>query len=476
MPPALQRNGCRCWDLSVLNVSAAVLHFGAFLFLILAYQFLPQFSLFTLPVVSEWSEFATDANNATIRVLRSSTLLNAQLTPLVAVFPLVTGLFHVVEWIASGTVLTWLQSSAQHLRWVEYAITAPYMLVAISLICGVQSIETIIGVYMMCAASMLFAHASEKEAKSTTGSMTLAWMYYLASWAMTITAWAPATMSFTLAVGATLPWFVWATFIVLVVLQLPFPSIFTARLVYLVRIHTKSKDSDDDDGTGVVTTPDTSGITAEKWYVLASFIAKAALTWITVGAVFSLPVRPGAVPVDLRVNQWVLFTGLGVWSAALVFSVAARQSFPAYIFQSSYFVVAGLASLVSLFAVTVTNAFLLENTAWYSALPLAIGTGAGALVYPALTCGRARTATLATVVMVVGAGVQMGLVYASVDIMNQNYVMGLTLVNAALLVSSITYAIFICVEGIHPPTTVGNGRHRDQQCDHRGSRVVWQRG
>ena len=152
---AVTTEGLRRW-----NVAMAALHaLQAALILALS-------SDFALPVTAAFLEF-----DPTTRILEPElrTLFELRIGSAVAVFFLLSAVAHAA--VAGPGLRTWYERSIGHrsnpARWIEYSLSASVMIVVIAMLVGVYDVGTLVALFGVTAAMMLFGWMMELHNQST---------------------------------------------------------------------------------------------------------------------------------------------------------------------------------------------------------------------------------------------------------------------------------------------------------------------
>lgn len=121
---------------------------------------------FSLPVTAAFLEF-DPAERALNPVLRE--LFELPIGPAVAVFFLLSAAAHAV--VAAPRVREWYErniaSGVNPARWVEYALSASVMIVVIAMLVGIYDVGTLVALFGVNAAMILFGWMMELHNRST---------------------------------------------------------------------------------------------------------------------------------------------------------------------------------------------------------------------------------------------------------------------------------------------------------------------
>ncbi|MHC4183165.1 MAG: heliorhodopsin HeR [Planctomycetota bacterium] len=115
---------------------------------------------FSLPITSSFQVFDTTLNKL---VPLHDTLINLQIGPMVAAFLFLSAIAHFSVSIPTGYrwYLKNISSGINRARWIEYSLSASLMIVIISMLVGITDIASLILVFAVNAAMILFGWLME---------------------------------------------------------------------------------------------------------------------------------------------------------------------------------------------------------------------------------------------------------------------------------------------------------------------------
>ena len=101
---------------------------------------------------------------------------------LLLTFAVITSVFHFMN----AKMKTGLLGTGNPLRWLEYSMSAPIMLVIIAALAGVRTVDTLVVMAFATCVTMYFGHLVETSGSTTSKFMNTAagWTLYLPVWAM----------------------------------------------------------------------------------------------------------------------------------------------------------------------------------------------------------------------------------------------------------------------------------------------------
>lgn len=237
----------------------------------------------------------------------------ANVVVFIAAFPLLTQAFHFLEAAWAPDVLTMIRTGAHWLRWVEYSISAPTMLVALALGCGVSSLGELVGIFGNYLACMILGGAAEWFLVAggdygRTASVGLT----VASFLTFFAAWIPVSVSFFFSIGNAGPdvnsalAFIYVAYFMLLAFNLAFPAVFLWKMYRLWTVEPLAYLEEH----------------AERFeiaYVTLSFASKMGLAWNIFGSSFQIQHPDDVAVIDPGFSHWILMvflvTGL-VWFVA----------------------------------------------------------------------------------------------------------------------------------------------------------------
>jgi hypothetical protein len=196
---------------------------------------------------------------------------------LLLAFTFVTTCFHVFYSIGSSSYVNMVNRGNNSARWFEYSITATVMIVAISLISGVQALDSLILIACASIGTMLLGDVAEKSCIS--GQKSSAIVSTVVGWFLLLGAYGIIFKNFAYAANPTdpntpkPPAFVWAIVIVMFLLFSSFGGI------QVIRTMTAPLSSLRDPAYNVVT---------EIAYSFASMIAKTLLVLMVFSGVVGM--------------------------------------------------------------------------------------------------------------------------------------------------------------------------------------------
>lgn len=246
--------------LRIYNLAMGVLHLiqGILMFLLS--------NDFSLPITTLYLQFdpATTSLNQNLQVLG-----NLRLGPLVAVFLFISALVHFfVSTVGFNVYKSDLKKNLNRARWFEYAFSASLMIVVISMLVGVYDLSSLILIFFVNAAMILFG--MNIELYSSPGEST-DWRPFIYGTIMGIIPWVVIGLYLfgtESTAGTLVPTFVYGIF----------GSIFVFFNVFAINMVLQYKEVG----------PWEDYLFGERVYVLLSLFAKSALAW----QVFAGTLRP----------------------------------------------------------------------------------------------------------------------------------------------------------------------------------------
>ena len=221
---------------------------------------------FSLPVTTLYLKFNAETTSLSQNL---QTVGQIRLGPLVAGFLLISALAHfVVSTIGFGVYKSDLEKGLNRFRWYEYALSASLMIVVISMLVGVYDLSSLILIFFLNAAMILFG--MDQEVFTNPGKGT-DWRPFIWGSIMGLIPWVVialylfGTESTT---GTSVPNFVYGIFASIFV----FFNVFAINMVLQYKKVGPWKDY----------------LFGERVYVLLSLFAKSALAW----QVFAGTLRP----------------------------------------------------------------------------------------------------------------------------------------------------------------------------------------
>jgi hypothetical protein len=258
--PAAQARSLHAW-----NVRLSVIHAVQAL-LILAISFAKN-PMVSAPVVSSYLTFDT-ATRTLVPAQRA--LFGLPIGPAVALFFLCSALAHfVVAFPARRRYEANLSRGQNPARWVEYSISSSIMMVVIATLSGIQEIGTLVAIFGVNAAMILFGWSMES---ANEGRTRIQWLHYVFGCIAGAVPWVVIAIALGTAAtapgAAPIPGFVIAIFISLFIGF----NVFAINMVLQYRKTGRWSDY----------------LYGERAYMLFSLIAKSLLAW----QVFAGTLRP----------------------------------------------------------------------------------------------------------------------------------------------------------------------------------------
>lgn len=181
---------------------------------------------------------------------------------LIASFSLVSSFFHLVNVIFYRIYIrNILNEKRNPLRWLEYTISAPIMIVCIAILNGISNIQTLILLFVLMSTVMVFGWLQEKESRGT--NLVTIDSPTLIGWFPYSTVWIVIYLSFSYSVIETdvdTPTFV---YIIIYSMFIMFSSFGVVQFLYVTKSSTIG-----------------SYKQSEKLYLILSFTSKTLLSWI----------------------------------------------------------------------------------------------------------------------------------------------------------------------------------------------------
>jgi hypothetical protein len=212
----------------------------------------------TSPVVGTYLRFDTTSQHL---VTAQRPLWEMPIGPMVAVFFFMSALAHFsMAFPARGRYESWLARGQNPIRWVEYSFSSSVMIVVIAALAGVQEIGTLIAIFGVNAAMILFGWSMEV---ANEGRARTQWQHYIFGCIAGAVPWlvifSTIVISATEPNSAPIPGFVIAIFVTL----FAFFNIFAINQVLQYRKVGRWSDY----------------LYGERAYMLFSLIAKSLLAW-----------------------------------------------------------------------------------------------------------------------------------------------------------------------------------------------------
>ena len=258
--PAAQARSLHAW-----NARLAAIHAVQAL-VILAFSF-ARSPVVTAPVVSSYLTFDT-ATRTLVPAQRA--LFGLPIGPAVALFFLCSALAHLlVAFPARGRYERSLARGQNPARWIEYAVSSSIMIVVIATLSGIGEIGTLVAIFGVNAAMILFGWSMEA---ANEGRSTIQWLHYVFGCIAGAVPWVVIAIALgtaaTAAAAAPIPGFVIAIFVSLFIGF----NVFAVNMVLQYRKVGRWRDY----------------LYGERAYMLFSLIAKSLLAW----QVFAGTLRP----------------------------------------------------------------------------------------------------------------------------------------------------------------------------------------
>ena len=242
----------------------------------------------------------------------------------IAAFPLITAIFHFLEAAWGREIAVMIRDGAHWLRWVEYSISAPSMLISLAVMSGVLSVGELTGVFGNYFACMILGGAAEWFLVAERNGAAAALGLTVASFLAFFAAWISVAVSFFYSIAnapadvSTALGFVYVAFSMLFASNMLFPAIFLWKMARVMSARAASK------GGSVLEHMTQHGPTYEKAYVILSFASKMGLAWNIFGAAFQVKHPDSVAEVDPGYSQWLLMV---VLMAGVVWAVAASAAY-----------------------------------------------------------------------------------------------------------------------------------------------------
>ena len=251
----------------------------------------------------------------------------------IAAFPLITQAFHFLEAAWGPEIAPMIREGAHWLRWVEYSISAPTMLVSLAVMSGVLSAGELAGVFCNYFSCMILGGAAEWFLvaggwKGRAAALGLTAASFLAFFG----AWIPVSLSFFFSIANASAdvnvalGFIYIAYSMLLGSNLLFPAVFVWKMARIWAAQSSAK-NDEGAKAAVLLHMSQHGLAYEKVYVLLSFASKMGLAWNIFGAAFQVQNPDNVFEVDPGYSQWILTTVLMAglaWAAAAAFAYLAN--------------------------------------------------------------------------------------------------------------------------------------------------------
>ena len=258
--PAPQARSLHAWNLrlSVIHLLQAIV--------ILGISFAKN-PVVTAPVVSSYLTFDTATKTL---VPAQHALFGLPVGPAVALFFLCSALAHfLVAFPARARYEASLARGQNPARWIEYSVSSSIMMVVIATLSGVQEIGTLVAIFGVNAAMILFGWSMEA---ANEGRSRIQWLHYVFGCIAGAVPWVVIAIALgtaaTASGAAPIPGFVIAIFVSLFIAF----NVFAINMVLQYRKAGRWSDY----------------LYGERAYMLFSLIAKSILAW----QVFSGTLRP----------------------------------------------------------------------------------------------------------------------------------------------------------------------------------------
>jgi hypothetical protein len=247
------------------NAGLAVIHFAQFA-IMMAISFARD-PIVTAPVVSSYLQF--DEATKTL-VAAQRTLFDLPIGPAVAIFFLLSSIAHaIVAFPARGWYGRSLARGQNPARWIEYSLSSSVMIVVIAMLSGIQEIGTLVAIFGVNAAMILFGWSMEAANEGRTPPQ---WLHYVFGCIAGAVPWLVIAIALGTAAtapgAAPIPGFVIAIFVSLFIAF----NVFAINMVLQYRKVGRWRDY----------------LYGERAYMLFSLIAKTLLAW----QVFAGTLRP----------------------------------------------------------------------------------------------------------------------------------------------------------------------------------------
>ncbi len=220
---------------------------------------------FSLPITGNYLEFneASQALEPT-----STTLFNLSLPLLIVIFFALSSLAHlVIATVYNDTYNADLKKGINKARWIEYALSASTMMVAISLLVGIYDFISLLAIFVLTAVMNLMGLVMEVHNQTTKQTN---WLSYWIGCLAGVVPWIAVAFYMWLgaANGSSAPTFVYWIFVSIFL----FFNAFAVNMVLQYKKIGKWKDY----------------LYGERAYIILSLVAKSALAW----QVFAGTLRP----------------------------------------------------------------------------------------------------------------------------------------------------------------------------------------
>jgi len=258
--PVAQARSLRRW-----NVRLAILH-AIQAIVILAFSF-ARSPIVTAPVVSSYLTFDT-ATRTLVPAQRA--VFDLPIGPAVALFFLCSAIAHFLSaYPARGFYERHLARGQNPARWVEYSISSSVMMVVIAMLSGISEIGTLVAIFGVNAAMIMFGWSMEA---ANEGRTRVQWLHYVFGCVAGAVPWLVIAIALVTAStapsAAPIPGFVIAIFISLFIAF----NVFAINMVLQYRKVGRWSDY----------------LHGERAYMLFSLVGKTLLAW----QVFSGTLRP----------------------------------------------------------------------------------------------------------------------------------------------------------------------------------------
>lgn len=167
-----------------LNILAGFLHLSsAVVFMILKKQ---TFLVTTQIDYQTWT--CNDLNNTCVITQDRRDALKLDGIWLIGIFSLISACFHFLAVVFAEFYISNISQGINIIRWIEYSISAPIMIIVIALVNGVTSLQTLILIFFTTSTVMLIGYIQELFDSSRYPTSTrlsphlIGWIPYIAVW------------------------------------------------------------------------------------------------------------------------------------------------------------------------------------------------------------------------------------------------------------------------------------------------------
>ena len=225
-------------------------------------------------------------------VLTTNELFKLQIEYVLASFLLLDGLEHLVAWVAwSEYYEKRTRQGRAYFRWIQYAIAAPMMNVAIAAVTGVVDLNLHVSVFALTSITMFFGYQVEEDLALEPNAKVYALKKWLCGWIPFAAAWFVLLFAFhsTAAAGKSSPplfvyFLVWVLFAA--------ESSFAVVALYFIYALPRRPEDRRTSIDAYVRERERVVFVTELAYIICSVAAKSLLTWIEYGGTRALSNNP----------------------------------------------------------------------------------------------------------------------------------------------------------------------------------------